>query len=141
MLNSLKDKQLQKSKLSKNIVNLSPNNPSFSFCYLTTSKKYNFSNLDKGKQKEWSTALVKRMIEISKESWNYWLSLRKEQGLETLAYEKINFSPNGIDISQEAKMFIFRFNSQKGRIIGFKVGTIFYVIGFDFDYSAYDHGA
>jgi len=130
----------QKLKIQKSIAPSYPNNPSFSFCYLTTNKKYNFESLDKGKQKEWSAALVDRMIEISKEDWIYWFGLPKNKGIETIPYEKVNFSPNEIGISDDEKVIVFRFNSQKGRIIGFKVDTIFYIIGFDFDFSAYDHG-
>ena len=47
----------------------------------------------------------------------------------------------------DEKIYIFRFktadNKNNGRILGFKKDRcpIYYIIGFDFDFSAYDHGS
>lgn len=114
----------------------------FSFVYLTDKKEFNFESLDKGKKREWHSALVDRMVEISRESWLAWLNRPKEVGIETIFASELRFSPKGYTFSPDEKVAIFRFKSQEGRIIGFKENQvpIYYVIGFDLDYSAYDHG-
>ena len=110
--------------------------------YLTDKKEFNFESLDKGKKREWHSALVDRMVEISRESWLAWLNRPKEVGIETIFASELRFSPKGYTFSPDEKVAIFRFKSQEGRIIGFKESQvpIYYVIGFDLDYSAYDHG-
>jgi len=133
-----------KLKVSQSaVVPKCPETPSFSFQYLTTNKDYNFEKLDKRQKLEWKSALVERMIEISQKSWQSWLNMDKKQGFETIPANRIHFNPNGYELSDDEKIIIFRFNSQKGRILGIKGNgcSVYYVIGFDTDYSAYDHGA
>ncbi len=114
----------------------------FSFKYLTVKKEYNFESLNKDKKREWHSALVERMMEISKESWLTWLRRPKETGIETIFANQLRFSPKDHIFSSDEKVVIFRFKSQKGRIIGFKEEQvpIYYVIGFDLNFTAYDHG-
>ena len=114
----------------------------FSFKHLTSRKEYNFEGLDKGKNREWHSALVDRIMQISKEPWLTWLNTPKETGIETIRASQLNFSPSGYEFSPDEKVFIFRFNSQSGRIIGIKEreSPVYFVIGFDMDFSAYDHG-
>lgn len=138
-----------KIKKSSDKPNISPNKQvekstiAFSFKYLTDKKEYNFEALDKGKKREWHSALVDRMVEISRESWLTWLNLPKTVGIETIFASELRFSPKGYSFSPDEKVAIFRFKSQEGRIIGFKESQtpIYYVIGFDFGYCAYDHGS
>lgn len=114
---------------------------SFSFCHLTTNKSYNFQKLDRGAKKEWQSALAERIIEITQDPWLYHFNLGKKQGIETLPNSHIKFSPNEYTFSEDEKVIVFRFNSEKGRIIGIRKddSPIFYVIGFDVDFSAYKH--
>lgn len=115
--------------------------PSFSFLHLTTNKLYNFQKLDKGTKREWQSALAERIIEITQNTWIYHFNLGKKQGIETLSNSQIKFSPNGYTFSDDEKVIVFRFNSDKGRIIGIRIDNspIFYVIGFDTNFSAYEH--
>lgn len=115
--------------------------PSFSFCHLTKNKSYNFQKLDKRAKKEWQSALAERIIEITQGTWLYHFNLGKKQGIETLPSGQINFSPNEYTFSEDEKVIVFRFNSENGRIIGIRKDdtSIFYVIGFDVDFSAYKH--
>ncbi len=115
--------------------------PSFSFRYLTTNKLFNFEKLDKRAKGEWQSALAERIIEITKNPWLYHSNLPKEQGIETLKKQEICFSPYEYIFSPDEKVIVFRFNSGKGRIIGIRKdkSPIFYVIGFDTNYSAYKH--
>lgn len=135
-----------KHKASRSIVSPVPETTetvAFSFKYLTTEKKYNFGKLDKGGKREWCTALFERTVEISSESWLTWLNKEKGVGIETIPAESLNFSPKDRCFSPDEKVAIFRFNKGRGRIIGIKESKspVFYVIGFDTDYSAYNHGA
>lgn len=114
----------------------------FSFRYLTSDKKYNFEKLDKGKKREWCAALFDRMTVISSDSWISWKNKGKETGYETIPADRIAFAPQGRIVSPDEKVVIFRFNNS-GRIIGVKESNnpVLYIIGFDIDFSAYDHGS
>lgn len=115
--------------------------PFFSFRYLTKNKDYNFDKLDNNEKKEWALALMNRIKEISQYSWVHWHNQPKNQGIETIPYKEIKFSPNGYVPSKDEKVIVFRFRSQDGRIIGVKESncSVFYIIGFDTKYSAYKH--
>ena len=90
---------------------------------------------------------MSRLIEISKKTWKEWLQESKKVGCETLDYSRININPTGINLVNDEKIYIFRFktadNKDNGRILGFKKDKcpIYYIIGFDFNLSAYDHGS
>lgn len=135
-----------KHKTSKNVIAPIPETAktvAFSFKYLTADKRYNFEKLDKGGKREWCAALFERAVEISSESWLVWLNKRKEVGIETIPAESLNFASKDRRFSPDEKVAIFRFNKGCGRIIGIKESksAVFYVIGLDTDYSAYNHGA
>lgn len=135
--------QNQEIKIYKNnIKDESQNILSFSFFYFTKNKKYTFEKMDKKAKRDWESALLERMITISKESWVYWQGLSKENGIEMIFANELNFSPsNDYIFSKDEKVIVFRFNSERGRIIGVKKKDcpIFYVIGLDTDFSAYRH--
>lgn len=118
--------------------------PSFSFRYLTTNRRYNFSAVPPdGDHDSTYDALFLRLVEISSESWTYWGQLRKEMGYETIPYGQIRFQASGLPfISNDSKIIVFRFNGGSMRILGYKKApcATLQIIGFDFDYSAYDHG-
>ena len=71
---------------------------------------------------------------------------RKRVGLETITYDQLHFSPGGdAIITKDTKLYVFRFDTYRGRnqgrIIGFKGApcAVLHVVGYDFDFSAYDH--
>lgn len=123
--------------------------PSISFEYLTKNKDYNFEFFGKGKQqcKNTKIAVLDRIQEITCKQWRDLLNMPKEIGAETLDSAVLNFSPNEYTFSPEEKVYVFRFkaiNSKKDyRIIGVKENgcSTYNIIGFDFNYSAYNHGA
>lgn len=118
--------------------------PSFSFRYLTQSRKYNLYGLEPGRaREEIYDALTRKLGEISSRSWLDWGQLRREKGFETIPYGQIRFQANDASLlSSDSKIIVFRFNSDNMRILGYKKSpcAVFYIIGFDFDFSAYDHG-
>ena len=86
-----------------------------------------------------------RLEEISKESWLKLSQYNKYLGFETLDYSYIRFLA-GVDLPKDESIYIIRFdlyNGDKGRILGFKKRgcPILYIIGYDFDFSAYSHGS
>ena len=124
--------------------------PTFSFFHLTTNKTYNFDffgNNQKNESSKTHQNCLSRLIEISKKTWKEWLQESKKFGCETLDYSRININPMGINLVNDEKIYIFRFktadNKDNGRILGFKKDKcpIYYIIGFDFNLSAYDHGS
>lgn len=125
--------------------------PVFCFRYLTTNNDYDFTKMTT----EQKCALLMRLKELSSYSWTELMNLPKEQGLETIKYERLNFSiPNNriaienngnaeeIVIKKTDKIFVFRFNNEECRMLGYKRKScaILHIIGFDLDHSAYNHG-
>ena len=88
-----------------------------------------------------------RINEICQKNMLHWAQETKKNGFETIDAQRMHFSINHIpDVTKDTKMYIFRFNAKSGkdgRIICYQQNRcpILYVVGFDFDFSAYDHGA
>ena len=80
-----------------------------------------------------------------KYQYKSWLELGKESkktGFETILYSQLNFSPNGLELSNDTKLIIFRFNKQNWRLIDYKSSnfkSVLHIIGFDFNFTAYKH--
>ena len=117
----------------------------FSWKYLTTSKNYTFSSFanDMRKEMEARRALSSLVIELSSLSWYDILCLKKNArcGFEQLQLSDLNFSPNGYFFASDEKVAVFRFGNQKYRMIGIMKEDTLHIIGYDFDYSAYNHGS
>lgn len=136
------------SKSSRPICSTSES-PNISFKYLTKNKNYNFEYYSKEKQqcKNAKIAVLDRIQEITCDEWINLLNKPKETGVETLNNSILNFNPNGYDFFPDEKIYVFRFkvknNKNDCRIIGFKERNCptYNIIGFDFDYSAYNHGS
>ena len=144
-------KSKQNPKVNKLIVqeqHRCPEDPSFSFIHLTKNKDYNFEYFSSKMRKNLEVKqadLTKKLIEISQQTWETWYNLRKEKGVETLNYNQIHFSPNNLELSPDEKIIVFRFSSGSCRMLGIKgkvcsTCATYYIIGFDFNYTAYNHG-
>lgn len=146
-----------KSKNSKLTINKSPEEnqgccseqyPWFSFKSLTANARYNLSKLPAGHEKvQVLDGLLAKLNELSNEPWVYWTQQPKNAGLETLTYDKLKFKANkGSVLTGDTTIYVFRFDThlgvKKGRIIGYKESpcSVFHIIGYDLDFSAYDHG-
>lgn len=122
--------------------------PKFSLGYLTSNSRYNFSYCDKeGESKGhlMASAIIRRLDEISKKTWQYWGALDKKSGYEKLDYSRLDFSAS-VKLTPDENVYVFRFkyknpDSKDGRILGIREDAcpVFEIIGFDFDYSAYNH--
>lgn len=63
-------------------------------------------------------------------------------GYETLDYSRLKFSPKGCVVSDDEKVSVIRFGKNDSfGLIGQWKEPVFYVFGYDFDYSAYNHGS
>jgi len=141
---SLKNKKTNNRISQNQAVQSKDDRIGFSFVYLTTNTDHNFLYFKKNKSECYKVkaALYDRIEEITKEPWLYWYGQSKFNGIETIPAKEIKFKPSGYEFSDGDKVIVFRFNGDKGRIIGVKLDSspFYYVIGFDFDYSAYNHG-
>ena len=124
--------------------------PTFSFLHLTTNKKHNFSYFGASQRSDLQKTqknCLDRLIEISTQNWRSWLNSGKYIGCEPLDYSIVKFEACGISLPSDENIYVFRFrlynNKDDGRILGFRKGKcpIYYIIGFDFDFSAYDNGS
>lgn len=125
--------------------------PVFCFKHITTNKKYNINFFKKSKDKQRAYGALFYLIgEMQQMTWKDFMSLPKETGMESMKSSELKFNPNDYDLTPDQKVVVIRFNRQKYRVIGIKERIpgasdkesvdIFHVFGFDFNYSAYDHG-
>lgn len=120
----------------------------FSFRDVTKNDRYDLSGLKPGTEREQTIiGLHQKMRELSGEMWLHWMQMPKTIGLETLTYGELNFSAaNTARLSKDTTVYVFRFDTYKGRsngrLIGYKNDpcAVFHIIGYDIDFSAYDHG-
>lgn len=127
----------------------SDQNLAFSLRYLTSNNNYNEKSFGKNAEKAKNLSLLfARLQELSEHSWLEWNQMSKKDGVETIQYSEIRFkAKQGANIAADKKMTIFRVDThngtKKGRIIGYKDQpcATFYIIGFDYDFSAYNHGS
>ena len=123
----------------------------FNFSYYLSNKSYNFNYFKKDitqKAKAYDS-LVDKLYSLSGKSIEEVIMLRKKAGgseFIQLKYFSQNFreSAKAIGIlSNDSSLIVFRFGqSDKYRLICKSDAThnnILYVIGFDFDFSAYSH--
>jgi hypothetical protein len=122
-----------------------PQVPAFSFAYLTANKRYALDGVsDASARRELAANIVDRLCEICQRDWKHWYSLPKERGIESLPMHRINFSPSAAAPTPDKKILVFRVKGHAGsdaRILGMREDgcPILFIIGFDFDHSAYDH--
>lgn len=120
--------------------------PIFCFKHITTNSKYNigyFRNKMRDKERAYS-AFFHLISDIQTHSWRELGNLNKKNrgSFETLYYHQLKFCPRELEIAKDDKVLVFRFKRDKYRMIGFKsndLKNLIHIIGFDFDFSAYNH--
>lgn len=119
----------------------------FSWQYLTSNKVHTFDFFrgDLRNELEARKSLSDLVMDLCSSTWGNVLLRRKtdKHGAETMEMERLNFCARGYQFSNDQKVFIFRFGSNnKYRLLGVNGSdsNVLYVIGYDFDYSAYNHG-
>jgi len=143
---SIKKRTIKVSKkdVEQNERLIYPNNPSFCFRPVTANKTHNFEYFKSDKHTELVVrqALDDVITYLSEREWVR-IILGKKDGLggyETLDYPRLKFSPKNFPISDDEKISVVRFgNGDAYRLIGYWKDPIFYVFGYDFNFSSYDH--
>ncbi len=119
----------------------------FSFKKMVENEQYNFAYFNKYQSElETLLQLQKKMKEISQQTFDQIIGMRKKSGCELLKISDLKDKAlqNAIKdkITLEQRLYIVRFNSQKCRMIGYrgtKCGRVFNVLALDFKLTAYKH--
>jgi len=121
----------------------------FSLAWLTTNKKYSFSYFRKNQVREELQArqkLSELLLELSKLTWMKVFAKRRDEpcGTEPIPYRSLSFQANQ-DLPRDTDALSFRFGGGRYRMLAVKTSKNLdsdrlYIIGYDFDFSAYDHG-
>lgn len=120
-----------------------------SFKYSINKKNYTIENQTNSREKcnKVIKKLFDRFEEISNLTWKELQNRPKETGYEMIPISEFNINLDNIkeslNLSDDSKIIVFRFNNQKCRILGVRsaeCSSILYIIGYDWDYSAYNHG-
>lgn len=119
--------------------------PSFSFANVTKNKTYNFNCFTKVRDEiEVRHQLDKLLVDLSINRWVDIIARKKEGfgGYESLTYDRLHFAPYNLPISDDEKISVIRFgNNDAYRLIGYWKRPVLYILGYDFNFSAYDHGS
>lgn len=116
------------------------NNMSVSFEYITKNDQYNLNYFNKSKdirnKSEFLTNLFDIIQELTSNTFIYFMGKDRRK----IGFEKINdikFSPN-IRISADEQIYSKRIKNKYRMLFIFR-NNIIYIIGFDFDFTAYKH--
>ncbi len=123
---------------------------SFNFKYITSNKTYGLKYFcgDCRNSEKALSELFNKLEELSKITLTDAKANGKIQGCEPLKYSKFNLSfqqimDNTDIISKDSSLEVFRFCQNNYRLIckpDIIHTNLLYIIGFDFNYSAYNHG-
>lgn len=140
-------KNKNRLKISRDKATPDESRISFSFRYLTTNSKFNFDYFSSSQLRDKVVAYdafldvmeflsSKTKLDIIK------MSRKDDGGSEKLPINSINFLPSGDCRESLEEVRSIRFGKGKYRLIGFwhNQSFVFCVIGFDFNFSAYNHG-
>lgn len=115
-----------------------------SFKY-SLSKDHSISFITKAKSKcnDVIDSLFTKLSEISKLTMLDFQDKPKKSGYEGLPISSfsINFSniKNQLGLSNDSKILVFRFHKEKCRLLTVYKNEILYIIGYDWNFSAYKH--
>ena len=123
---------------------------SVSFRYLSNNRSRNFEFFGDKRWREKTRALEQFFSFLQRLTGKHRLDVMKlskdvDCGFENLPFSAVNCTPSGYNPSADKSISVFRFgdNGNEGnyRLIGFfeNNSPVLYIIGFDFDYSAYQH--
>lgn len=141
----------KKPNVRLNVKNIeAPQLISVSFCYLSKNKARNFEFFGSKNVRQKTDAfeqLLSFLQRLTAKTRADIAEIAKDRdcGFEMLNNGIVNCAPNGYRFSENDKVTVFRFgdngNGGNYRLLGFfeNNSPVLYVIGFDFDYSAYPH--
>lgn len=123
---------------------------SVSFRYLSNNRRRNFEFFDSKRWREKAQALGQFFSFLQRLTNKHRLEIMRlpkdaDCGFENLPFGTVNCTPNGYNTPTDKSISVFRFgdngNGGDYRLLGFfeSNSPVLYIIGFDFDYSAYQH--
>lgn len=121
-----------------------------SFKYSIKNKNYTIKKVVEARDKcnKIMKNLFQKYEEISNLTWKELQNRPKETGYEMIPisrfYIKLDNIKDDLNLSEDSKIIVFRFHNQDYRLLGVRsqeCSSILYIIGYDWDYSAYDHGS
>lgn len=116
----------------------------FNFSFLSKNSNNNLDKNSKKINKRVRLKLLERISSLSERNIVEVLALRKEEGLERIDEDQVNFPINKEFINSKRHLecddgyWIFRLNNL-GRVIGKKNRNIYYLLTIDTDFKAYKH--
>ena len=119
-----------------------------SFKYSIKDKKHSIEHIFKTKDNNKKTIqnLFEKFEELSNLTWKELQNRPKQSGYETIPISEFKINLDNIkkdlELADDSKIIVFRFNNQKSRLLGVKSAqckSILFIIGYDWDYSAYKH--
>lgn len=145
----IRDKNARKVEIKRPSAPLI-SNIAFSFKHLTNNKQHCFSYFRNEMRNSHAAyeALVKRMQELCNIDMNGAKQMGKISGCEPMPYKELSETIQKICdgtgiISKDSSLSVFRFNQNNYRMLcktDINHSNLLYIIAFDFDFSAYDHG-
>lgn len=124
-----------------------PKYVTFSFDRMLTKGDYSFEYFKKDTRgsSEAYRDLLDKFQKLSEITVLELMGQGKKQGFELLDVcmlaDTIQNHCENNQITKDSKVAIFRFSSQKYRMICYMVDNVFHVLAFDFNLSAYNHGS
>lgn len=121
-----------------------------SFKYSIKNKNYTIEKITGANQKcnKIMKKLFEKLQEISKLTWKELQNRPRESGYEMIPISQFKIDLTSIKeelkLADDSKIIVFRFNNQDVRLLGVRsqeCSSILYVIGYDWDFSAYNHGS
>ena len=123
-----------------------PQHISFSFDSIVDNKKFNFDFFKNDCRKE-VDARKELLILLQTISNTIYLELANRSktqlgGFETLEKGGLDIPIHSVAMTDDTKILCFRFSKQRYRMLGYLDGKykILHIIGFDFNFTAYNHG-
>ena len=115
---------------------------------MTSNNRYGFKQIAVGDKIAAYESLFSRLEELSRIDVVQAHNLGKIQGMEKIPYVQLSRSMQMICdgtriVTRDSKIVVFRFCNQKYRLLckdDITHPNLMYVIAFDFDFSAYNHG-
>lgn len=136
-------------KLKKQELNR-PSNISISFQMVTTERNYTFERFNESLRLGLRArqSLDDLLVELSSHTLRDLGMRRKDQfgGFEMIPVSQIKTCLcKRSDLTPDVSVWVFRFCKSQYRLIAYKYAgnneNVLYILGYDFDYSAYDHGS
>lgn len=144
-LNRANGPQASRTVRKTSVPDASDSSVLFSFRYLTGEDHYNLRALEQGKGELRSRELLRKLYTIGQFSWNELTSKgKRSDGYELLPVQALKTDIlDRLDAGMKdtlKSVMVFRFGN--ARMVGFKAkgSRVFYILGFDWNYSLYDHG-